>query len=233
MSVSYFLFFEGKAQNGVAKLHAAFRVHYEMILRRLPKVGTILLYSPAAYHDPMLQDDSGPVLLLRMTFALIEDLDAALRSKAAVLDFAKFSSQQGFKGRVRDDVLKSTQYPVESDPAGRAVSGPISYYVLYQGPAQDRREFIKYYEVNHPPLLGQLPGNHVTILYTPTDRPLPLGLVQAGHMLICDVSFDSSAALDSALASQVRRDLRADYEQFPKFEGPVKHQAMVKQVLKA
>lgn len=233
MTVSYFVLFEGHPANGVEPFARAFFNRYEGILRRLPGVGSILVYTPEAYHDPMLQDDPGPALLVRVTFPTLDRLESSLRSKTAVLDFAKFVAFTGFRGRARDEIMHDTQYPVADDPAGKAPSGPLSYYVFYQGPAQDRRAFIGYYEKNHPPLLGLLPGIRTTVLYTPTDRGPPLEIAHAGHILICDVSFASSDALNAALDSQVRKDLRDDYHKFPKFEGPVVHQAMKKLVIKA
>ena len=44
--------------------------------------------------------------------------------------------------------------------------------------------------------------------------------------LLAQMTFDSAAALDTALASEARARARADFQNFPPFEGSVTHQAM-------
>ena len=46
-------------------------------------------------------------------------------------------------------------------------------------------------------------------------------------MLICDVSFDTFDALNASLLSDVRKELREDYQQFPPFTGDPVHSAML------
>ena len=50
-------------------------------------------------------------------------------------------------------------------------------------------------------------------------------------MLGNEVVFDSLAALNAALASEMRHELRRDYQGFPPFSGPVSHHAMLRERL--
>ena len=45
-------------------------------------------------------------------------------------------------------------------------------------------------------------------------------------MLRNKVVFDNAVALDLALNSPVRQEMRADYNSFPPFSGPVSHYPM-------
>jgi hypothetical protein len=46
------------------------------------------------------------------------------------------------------------------------------------------------------------------------------------------VVFDSPEALTAALHSPVRHEMRADFNAFPPFSGPVRHYAMATRVLR-
>jgi uncharacterized protein (TIGR02118 family) len=217
MSLSYFVLFEGTSRDPEA-LRDAFAARISAALRAAPGLSEAMLFTPVAAHDPLLDDDPGPVLMLRLGAA-----DAA--AFAAVAAFAENFDARLFSGRLRHQILTRTDYPV----AGRrtiAAPGAVSYFVFYQGPAADRAAFLDYYRTFHPPLLGRLAGICATSLFTPSPLTAPPPLQDAGLMLICDVSFADAGALDAALASPVRAELREDYRRFPPFSGAVIHQAM-------
>ena len=50
-------------------------------------------------------------------------------------------------------------------------------------------------------------------------------------MLLAQMVFDSSEALDVALRSTARRDARNDFHNFPAFDGDVTHEAMAAKVV--
>ncbi len=86
--------------------------------------------------------------------------------------------------------MTEDRYPVESDATMGGPHGAVSYFVIYDGPAEDDAAFRAYYHANHPPILGRLPGVRSTVLGTPADWRDPLGIEPAGHMHLCDISFE-------------------------------------------
>jgi uncharacterized protein (TIGR02118 family) len=229
MTIAWLLIYEGNCDDPAA-LADAFAARFGDALRALPGAEAADLYSAVDARDPLLGEEIGPVLLVRVRFAAVLTAEHAL-ARAADLDLAGFHGPPPFQGRVRHELMTEDRYPVASDTAMSGPHGTVSYFVLYDGPAADEAAFRDYYHANHPPILGRLPGVRSTMLGTPVDWRDPLGIADAGHMHLCDISFDSPAALNAALASSVRTELREDFGRFPPCEGAVIHQAMVRRPL--
>jgi hypothetical protein len=49
--------------------------------------------------------------------------------------------------------------------------------------------------------------------------------------VLAELKFDSPADLNAALTSEVRMRSRADFVNFPRFNGDISHQAVVTEVL--
>ena len=79
--VSYFVRYCGESTAS-----AAFNSYYESrhaaLLRQFPGIRSLILYSPAASHDPFPVRPGKTFLLAQMQFDNVGDLDAALRSEA-------------------------------------------------------------------------------------------------------------------------------------------------------
>jgi len=203
------LFLEFAAGQPAAEVRAVFQA------RRPPGLTALDLFSPLDSADPYLDDGAGPALIARLRFA---DADVA---KADPGDL------EGL-GIVRHQVLASRFYP----KAGGAMPDPegaVSYLVQYRRPAADEAAFVAHYLKHHPPILLRLPGLYSLELLTPIPDDRPLDLPGDDQMLICDVSFASQAALNAALASDVRHELRRDFQTFPPFTGPLTHYAMARE----
>ena len=102
----------------------------------------------------------------------------------------------------------------------------ISYFVRYRGTSPDPTRFIGYYESKHAPILRQFPGIRSLVLHSGADWVDPFPVRPGGTMLLAQMIFDSSRALDSALRSDARRMARDDFHNFPAFDGEVTHEAM-------
>ena len=78
--VSYFVRYRGSFSDP-----EAFRAYYEnqhsAILRRFPKIRSLIVHSPASWNDPMPVQRGDTFLLAQMEFENIGELDAALRSE--------------------------------------------------------------------------------------------------------------------------------------------------------
>src|SRR5688572_20557680 len=123
-------------------------------------------------------------------------------------------------------------FPVP-DPRVRTADGAYcTYLVAYEGPAQDEAAWHARYLAHHPPIMARLPGIRELEVCLPLEWRCPPGLERARHMQRNKVAFDSAEALQAALASPVRAEMRRDYAALPRFSGRVTHFAMTTRVLR-
>jgi uncharacterized protein (TIGR02118 family) len=102
----------------------------------------------------------------------------------------------------------------------------ISYFVRYEGAAQDRQAFLTYYRERHVPILGKLPGILRIVLHAPVDWQDPLAVTPDRFFLLVQMEFPSREDLALALKSDARLQARSDFSRFPQFNGTVFHQAV-------
>ena len=117
-------------------------------------------------------------------------------------------------------------------PWPRAPERYCTYLVAYAGPAEDERAWLDHYLAHHPSLMAQLPAIRELEIYTPLEWRCPPRLTRLRHLQRNKVAFDSREALEAALASPVRTEMRADFARFPPYTGRVTHYAMTTQVLR-
>ena len=102
----------------------------------------------------------------------------------------------------------------------------VSYFVSYRGDAPDREAFLRYYSERHARVLADFPGIRSLELHTAADWTDPFPVNPGGRLLLAQMRFDSTDALNAALASEARVRAREDFRNFPPFHGDITHQAM-------
>jgi uncharacterized protein (TIGR02118 family) len=102
----------------------------------------------------------------------------------------------------------------------------VSYFVSYRGDAPDREAFLRHYGERHARVLAGFPGIRSLVLHTATDCADPFPVNPGGRLLLAQMGFDSTEALNVALASEARARAREDFRGFPPFQGEITHQAM-------
>jgi len=102
---------------------------------------------------------------------------------------------------------------------------PVSYFVRYEGQAENAQAFLAHYRSHHVPILGRFPGIRRVILHTPVACQDPYPVKPDRFSLVAQMVFDSPQDLDRALRSDARATARADFAGFPPFQGTVYHQA--------
>jgi len=182
------------------------------------------LYVPATGRpqDPMVNDGSGPLFLMMLEFSSLAALEQAARSQ----EFAAPLSSLPAGLELSADAMERRCYPVAGQAAATPLSAPFSYSVRYHRPAEDEARFVDFYLISHPPLLARLPNVRNVICYLPVRGISPAGLPSADYMLGNEVVFDTIEAFNAAMASEQRRELRADFARFPRFTGPNTHYPM-------
>ncbi len=185
-------------------------------LAGIPGVLHAHLYTPATATDPYLDDGAPPALMLECAFDAIEALEAALAADGALT-------------RLCGDVPMSQQamllrdFPVPGRPPGETC---CSYVVTYEGEAEDANAWLSHYLAHHPAIMAGFPDIRAIMVASRIDWCSGVGWTRARALQRNRVVFDDPAALDAALASPVRHEMRADFHALPPFYGRTTHHAM-------
>jgi len=203
------------------------------VLRPTPKLEKALVHTSSSADDPYVKDGPSPALVLQLYFATLPDLEAAA-SRTGLLH--ALTSRGEFPGLAAAEVSQQAMlvrpFPVP-DPAIRTAAGKpyCTYLVSYEGEAEDLNAWHTHYLENHTRHMAMFPGIRELEVYTRIDWVSGLAWPRVNFMQRNKVAFDSPAALQTALNSPVRHEMRADFKTFPEFTGPNNHYAMATRVV--
>ncbi|MGB8436998.1 MAG: hypothetical protein WCE38_22360 [Burkholderiales bacterium] len=227
MPFSYFLFYDHGGRAELA-LSADDRNRFIAIVGATPGLRRALIYTPETAADPYLDDGLPPPLAAQLDFAEIEALEHALARDGHLQELAAPAALPSLAGaQVTQQAMLMRTFSVP-DPVYRTAPGalPCSYLVSYPGPAEDLNEWLSFYIAHHPVPMAKFPGIRELEVQTRIDWCGSLPWPRANAMLRNRVAFDSEVALEAALASPVRHEMRADYKRFPPFSGGNTHHPM-------
>jgi uncharacterized protein (TIGR02118 family) len=105
----------------------------------------------------------------------------------------------------------------------------VSYFVRYEGEAEDWEAFFSNYRHHHVPILIRFPGIRQIVLHTPIPAHDPFPVEGDRFALLVQLVFDTAEDLQRALDSEARAAAREHFAHFPVFHGPVRHQAVLSQ----
>lgn len=190
---------------------------------RIPSLVEGLIYTPAAARDTYVADGTPPPLGLQLHFDRLEHLEAACAASGPLSDLPTLLPSLG-KTRAGVQAFWRRTWPVPepNNDGGRR----CSYVVHYSGPAEDMNAWLAYYVAGHPPIFQKFPGIRGIEILTRVDWISGLPLDKVDNMQRNRVVFDTPEALTTALTSPVRHELRADFHNFPPFEGDNFHYPM-------
>lgn len=192
----------------------------------IPGLTSALAHTPARAHDPFLAAEAPPALVLQLYFDRLLALEAAAGRGGPLGALAEALAQAGGEPGAWETVL-TRRYPVpEPRPAG-AAGACCSYLVAYEGPAVDPHAWMDHYLAQHPPLMRRLPGLRELEICSPLEAVAFLPGRRLRQLQRNKVAFDSPQALDAALHSPVREEMRRDFTAFPPYTGGVSHHAML------
>lgn len=103
----------------------------------------------------------------------------------------------------------------------------VSYFVRYQGDAEDTDAFLRHYRTIHAPILHEFPGLRGLVLHHGVAWRDPFPVTPGGALLLAQMTFDTIDDLNRALTSEARARARDDFARMPAFRGAITHQAMV------
>jgi uncharacterized protein (TIGR02118 family) len=203
------------AEADLAALHAA--------LREVPALDHAMVYTPAAARDAYVEDGTPPPLGVQLHFARLEAMEEAAEAGGVLAGLPDLlPSLAGTRATAQAFWRRTWTVPDEGPDLPRR----CSFVVHYPGPAQDMNAWLAHYIAGHPPLFQRLPGIRGIEILTRVDWVSGLPHEKVQHMQRNRVVFDDPAALEAALQSPVRHELRADFHTFPPFEGGNFHYPM-------
>jgi hypothetical protein len=203
------------------------------LLRETPKLRKALVHSPANASDPYVKDGAPPTLVLQLYFAELAELEAAvsraghLGALASRVEFPVLAAAEIVQQAM---IVRSFAVP---EPQFKTPPGAphCTYLVSYEGEAEDLNAWHAHYLERHTIHMASFPDIRELEVYTRLDWVSLQSWRRANFMQRNKVVFDSAAALDRALHSPVRHAMRADFNAFPKFNGPNRHYAVATRAL--
>jgi hypothetical protein len=226
MTIAYFLVFSGPAEHGEA-VRQWLKGAPAALFKTAPGLETLDLYVPErSAKDPYLHDGPGPLAMLQAGFATQKQVEAFLATPEFRATVVAPSPAPPDKVTALHDAMEQRFYPVAGETRPGPLKAPVSYVVRYQRPAENETAFIAHYVAHHPQIQSRFPAIRSIMCYVPIEWRDPTPIAPASYMLGNEVVFDSVEALDAALNSPVRHELREDFKRFPKFAGRNTHYAM-------
>jgi hypothetical protein len=203
------------------------------LLRATPKLHKALIHTPANASDPYVKDGPAPSLVLQLYFDELPDLEAALSHSSHL---GALTSRDEFPALAQAEVTQQAMLVrpfAVAEPAFEMRPGEpyCTYLVSYEGTAEDLNVWHAHYLENHTRHMATFPKIRELEVYTRLDWVSQNPWRRVHFMQRNKVAFDSPDALQQALHSPVRQEMRADYRTFPPFTGPNNHYAMATRVL--
>ncbi len=221
MTVCYFAMFRNAAPADPAMVS-----RLRAMLAATPGLQRGLVYTPTTTSDPYLNDGPPPVLGVQLYFADVAVMEAALARGGHLQNLAAPDLLPG--ADVAQQAMLVRTFPVPESRFRTPVGQPhCSYLVSYEGTAADLNVWLSYYIAHHPPIMARFPAIRQIEITTRIDWCGFLPFQRVDYMQRNKVVFDDPAALMAALNSPVRHEMRADFRDFPPFEGGNTHFPML------
>jgi uncharacterized protein (TIGR02118 family) len=224
MGLSCFIHLHGNAAEATG-LGATAERELRRLKSQLGQSASILLHAPLAVsgQDPLPVAQDERLLLCQLYFSE----GAALTSASNAIS-ACFSGLVAAKGvhDVHAHVMTTEWLRSGSPEDSRASGEAVSFFVQYDGPAENPAAFHAYYRSHHVPIVFRMPGIRSVTYYLPTTiKPPPVGRA-VERLQIVQAVFDSADDFVKMRQSAERKEGLRDFDNYPKFEGPVTHQVM-------
>jgi hypothetical protein len=216
-----------------AEPSAAEAAKLDRVLAATPGLQKALVHTASAASDPYVKDGAPPSLVMQLYFAEIAALEAALARDGHLRALA---SREEFPALAAADIGQQAMlvrtFAVPEPKLQNAPGAPYcTYLVSYEGEAKDLNAWHAHYLSSHIRHMAMFPGIRELEVYTRLDWVSGLPWTRLNFMQRNKVAFDSPAALEAALHSPVRHEMRADFNTFPPFTGPNNHFAMATHVV--
>lgn len=180
--------------------------------------------------DPYSAHERPPDRVLQLYFSELDLLEKSCDRDGAVAGLlAEISriSKIRYTWTQQTMAARSFSVPEINPRLADESSGPhCTFLVAYPGPAENLHGWLRHYIDHHAPIMVTFPNIREAEIFTRVDSPNTLDVERVDLMQRNKVVFDSPSALNDALASNVRHEMREDGLRFPPFSGGSTHYAM-------
>jgi len=224
MALSCFIHLHGKPAEASGVDATAERALREL-KRRLSPSTSVLLHTPLAVagQDPLPVAQDARLMLCQIYCP--DDAELSSASEVIAATFSGLATARGVND-VHAHVMTTEWLRNGSPEDTRAPAEAVSFFVQYDGPAEDPAAFHAYYRAHHVPIVFRMPGIRSVTYYLPTSvKPPPVGRA-VERLQIVQAVFDSADDFVKMRQSAERKEGLRDFDNYPKFEGPVTHQVM-------
>ncbi|MCQ8782151.1 hypothetical protein [Mangrovibrevibacter kandeliae] len=216
MTLSYIVFFT--ADDPAARVSDGDRTAVRSVLQSVPGLVSARLYTPQTASDLYNDDGHSPVFGFQLYFTEIETLEAAVGTDGPLRALAAPGTLQSLAGAEATQQAMLVRRFAVPEPAPLSPQA-CSYVVHYPGPAADTNAWLSHYIHHHPPIMRRFPAVRELEILTRIDWIDAMPWRRVHHLQRNRILFDSAGALEAALHSPVRHEMRADFGEFPPYEG--------------
>lgn len=173
---------------------------------------------PSGARDRYYDDGPPPAPMLQLYYDRLEDLEAGAKGPLASLP-----EVLGPGVSLRHQAMVCRKFAV---PEADHTTAGCAYMVHYWGHPHDATAWHRHYLAHHVPVMARFPALRSLEVYTPVEWVDDLDWPREAYFQRNRILFDDEAALERALHSPVREEMKADRAQFPAFDGGSGHFAM-------
>jgi uncharacterized protein (TIGR02118 family) len=224
MGVSCFIHFYGEAKHAAALCSDA-----EARLRTLKSAlginCSIVLHSPLVVSgdDPLPVAQDARMLLCQVSFP--DERMLAVAANEIEVGLSGLAAGDGVR-HVHSHAMTTEWLKAGSPDDPRTPAKAVSFFVQYDGPAEDPAAFHNYYRSHHVPIVFRMPGIRAVAYHLPTPLKGPAIGQSVERLQIVQAVFNSAGDFIAMRQSGERKEGLRDFDNYPKFEGPVTHQVM-------
>jgi len=224
MGVSLFIHLHGKPIE-TTNLEVSAERNLRQLKSRLDSSISILTHTPIAVsgQDPLPVAQDARLLLCQ----LYSSDSAALTSVGTAITecFSQLAAANGVND-VQSHVMATEWLKSGSPEDIRSPAEAVSFFVQYDGPAENPAAFHAYYRSHHVPIVFRMPGIRSVSYHRPTTVKPPSVGRAVERLQIVQAVFDSADDFVKMRESAERKEGLRDFDNYPKFEGAVTHQVM-------
>jgi uncharacterized protein (TIGR02118 family) len=226
MGLSFFVHFHGDPRHA----GSLFRAAGPRLQRLKPQLGDqcdVIVHSPLAVSgdDPLPVEQDARMLLCQLYCQDEAALTGGSVAKALSDCLVPLLNAEGVRD-VHSHTMTTEWLRAGSPEDARAPAKAVSFFVQYDGPAEDPDAFHRYYRAHHVPIVFRMPGIRSLTYYLPTRTSGPAIGQRVDRLQLVQAVFDSADDFLKMRRSSERKEGLRDFDNYPKFEGPVTHQVM-------
>ncbi|MGY8667732.1 EthD family reductase [Bradyrhizobium sp. UFLA05-109] len=232
--ISFFMTFSDPA--GERRIQSDDIAAAAAMIGSIPHMTEGLLFTPLEHSvdHPYGADGPGPTLAVQLRFPDLFACEAALDGGGVLAGLAVGEGLPSLAGLdVTHQAMVTRSFPVDLAAHHEGTTNPCSYLVHYPGPADDLNAWHLHYLDHHPSIMRTFPNVRQVEIYTGIDWVDRLPSQRVAYIQRNKLVFDSPEALSHALASDVIKRMRADFVQFPPFQGGNKHFPMLTRTVRS